>query len=117
MTDKKLKEHQIGIGEINTIREILMGERFDTFERELKSLRKEVNKLRNDAESGLHEMRNIIKHNSKSMKVEMLNKIVDLENRMVKNQEKINQRMKKNKQDQSEKLSKLFIKIGKELAS
>jgi len=115
MTDKKLKEHQIGLGEINTIRQILMGERFEEMERELKSLKKEIGKLRTDMDNGLHEMKSIVKANSKNLKTDMLRKIVDLENRMVKNQDKTNQRIKKDKVESVDQLSKLFIKLGKEL--
>lgn len=117
MTEKRPKEHQIGIGEINTIRQILMGERFDQFERELKSLKKEVHKLRSEVDNGLYEMKGIIKHNSKNMKMDMLNKIVDLENRIVKQNDKTVQRAKKDKAEHTERLSKLFIKVGKEISS
>lgn len=115
MTDKKHNDHQIGIGEINTIRQILMGERFENFERELKSLKKDLNKLREDVDTGLYEMKNIVKRGNKDMKMEMLNKIVDLENRIVKQHDKTTQRVKKEKQEQSNKLSKLFIQMGKEI--
>jgi len=117
MTNKKFKEQQIGIGEINTIRQILMGERFERFEHELKSLRKDVNKLREDVDTGLYEMKNILKRNSKDMKMEMLNKIVDLENRIVKQHDKTTQRVKKDKQEHTDKLSKLFIQMGKEIGN
>ena len=117
MTDKKFKDQQIGIGEINTIRQILMGERFENFERDLNSLRKDLNKLREDVDTGLYEMKNIVKRSNKDMKMEMLNKIVDLENRIVKQNDKMTQRVKKNKEEHTSKLSKLFIQMGKELES
>jgi F0F1-type ATP synthase membrane subunit b/b' len=117
MTDKKFKDQQIGIGEINTIRQILMGERFENFERELKSLRKDLNQLREEVDTGLYEMKNIVKRGNKTMKMEMLTKIVDLENRIVKQHDKTSQRIKKEKQDHSNKLSKLFIQMGKEIGS
>ena len=73
MTNKNPKEHQVGIGEINTIRDILMGDRFASFELELKSLKKEVSTLRKDMDNGLQELKSLIKHNSKGMKIGMLN--------------------------------------------
>ena len=117
MGDKKQKNGQLGIGEINTIRDILVGEQFQKFEASLKNLRQEMDEMRDDFNYSLQEMKILIKQNGKDVKHNMLNKIVDLENRMVKGQEKTNHRMKKDKNESEERLSKLFLKLGKELAS
>ncbi len=116
MSEKKGKDGQIGIGEINTIRQILMGERFQEFEKQLFELKEEVSGMRHELDHSINELKNVIRQDGKNVRMEMLNKIVDLENRMVKNHDKTTQRIKRDKNDHTAKLSKLFLKIGKELS-
>ncbi len=115
MGDKKLKNTQIEIGEINTIREILMGNRFEEMDRQLKALQHDMENMRLDLDNSLKELQLTIKQNGKSMRADMLKKIVDLENRMVKGQDKAISKIKKDKIDQTNRLAKIFTRLGKEI--
>jgi hypothetical protein len=115
MGDKKHKNTQIGIGEINTIREILMGSKFDEMERQLKALQHDMENMRLDFDNSLKELKTTIKQNGKSMRGDMLKKIVDLENRMVRGHDKAINKIKQDKIDQTSKLAKIFTKLGKEI--
>jgi len=116
MGDKKPKNGQIGLGEINTIRDILMGEQNKHFELQLMELRQELDSLRNNVSTGMTEIKSILKQNNKNVRNEMLSKVVELENRMVKQNDKVSTKFKKDRADQTAQLSKLFLKIGKELS-
>ena len=115
MGDKKHKNGQMGIGEINTIREILLGNKFEELERQLNALQHDVANLRLDLDNSLSDMKTTVKQNGKNLRGDLLKKIVDLENRMVKGQEKAISRIKKDKIEQTNRLSKIFTKLGKEI--
>jgi len=116
MENNKPKNGQIGIGEINTIRDILMGDQVKRFENQMMEMRQEIEQVRNDMGAGLLELKSILKQNNKNVRNDMLNKVVDLENRMIKHNDKTNNKIKKEKKDQAQKLSKLFIGLGKALS-
>ncbi len=115
MGDKKLKNKQIEIGEISAIREILMGDKLSEFEHRLNFLENEVVIMRSEIDHSIKDLKHVIKQNGKNLRGELLRKIVDLENRLVKGQDKTAQRLKKDRLDQAQNLSKLFLKIGKEI--
>lgn len=115
MGDKKQKNTQIGIGEINTIREILMGSKFEELERQIKALQHDMENMRLDLDNSLEDLRSTIKQNGKTMRGDMLKKIVDLENRMIRGQDKAISKIKKDKLDQTNRLSKIFTKLGNEI--
>ncbi len=115
MGDKKHKNTQMGIGEINTIREILMGSKFEELEHQVKILQHDMANMRLDLDNSLKEMKSTVKQNGKNLRGDMLKKIVDLENRMVKGQDRAISKIKKDKIDQTDKLAKIFSKIGKEI--
>lgn len=115
MGDKKLKNGQVKIGEIKTIRDILVGDQFKAFENRLQVLEDEVFNIRNEMDASLKDLKHTLKLNGKNVRMDMLKKIVDLENRLVRGQEKTAQKMKNDKLNQAAKLSKLFIKIGKDI--
>ena len=115
MGDKKHKNTQIGIGEINTIREILMGSKFEELERQLKVIQHDMENMRLDIDNSLKELKSTIKQNGKTMRGDMLKKIVDLENRMIRGQDKAITRIKQDKLDQTNRLAKIFTKLGKEI--
>ncbi len=117
MGDKKHKNAQMGIGEINTIRDILLGDKFEKIEMQMKMLQHDMNEMRTDVASVLKDMKVTIKQNRKHLKEEMLQKIVDLENRMIKGQDKAISRMTRDKIDHEENLAKIFSRIGKEIKS
>lgn len=117
MGDKKLKNAQMGIGEINTIRDILLGNKFEELEMQIKSLQHDMANMKLDIDNSLKELKTTVKHNGKNLRGDMLKKIVDLENRMIKGHDKAITRIKKDKIDQTEKLAKIFSKLGKEIKS
>ena len=117
MGDKKDKNTKLGIGEINTIRDILVGSKFDEMERQLNSLQHDVSNLRLDLNNSLKEMKTSIKQNRKDLRGDLLKKIVELENRMIKGQEKSIRRIKRDKLDQTNSLAKIFDKLSKDIKS
>ena len=58
-----------------------------------------------------------IKQNRKDLRGDLLKKIVELENRMIKGQEKSIRRIKRDKLDQTNSLAKIFDKLSKDIKS
>jgi len=115
MSGKNNNENGVAPGELNTIREILMGKQLGDVELRFADLENRLEALRQEIFSELNEVRNSAKDSNSVVKTEMVQKFSEIEKLIISNIQKTDEEISKSKENMTNELAEMFIEFGKKL--
>jgi uncharacterized protein involved in exopolysaccharide biosynthesis len=115
MSGKNNNQNGAAPGELNTIREILMGKQLGDVELRFADLENRLEGLRQEIFSELNEVRNSAKDSNGMVKSEMGLKFSEIENLILTKIQKTEEEISNSKEDMNTELAEMFIEFGKKL--
>ncbi len=115
MSGKNNNQNGVAPGELNTIREILMGKQLGDVETKFAELENRLEALRQEVFTELEEVKNSIRNSNTDVKTELSQKFSSLENLMISNTKKTEKEIIQSKDNMNTELAQLFIDFGKKL--
>lgn len=104
-----------GLGDISTIRDILMGQQIDEYESKFVEMREELNKMEQHFIKRLDSLNVTVEDKSSGLEEEINQRFEKLEKLLANSIEKIERRIEKTSTDDKVRLGKMFAKISKQL--
>ena len=115
MSEKKIVQNGIGRGELNTIRDILMGQQISEYEERFSTLEKSFDLMKNELLKEVRALKMTNDSNNIKVKNEIMQKIGDLEVSLKKENFEIKEKMQTDNQKMNKKIAESFIEFGKKL--
>ena len=115
MSGKNNNQNGVAPGELNTIREILMGKQLGDVELRFADIENRLEALRQEIFSELNEVKNAVKESNSGFKTELEQKFSDLEKLIISNTQKTENEITKSKENMNSELAEMFIEFGKKL--
>lgn len=115
MPEKKIVQNGIGRGELNTIRDILMGQQISEYEDRFSVLEKSFDLLKTQMLKEIQDLKSAADSNQLKAQKEMAEKIAILENAFKKENEELNVKFDDSQKKLNEKIANRFIEFGKKL--
>jgi len=116
---KKNNENQngatLGLGEISTIRNILMGQQINDFESRFKDMEKRLNKMEDNLLSKIQELKTVSQTSNKTIVKESNQALTQLEKRLEKEVAELERKVEKATNKERKELGKMLNDMSKRL--
>ena len=111
------KQNENGTGELNTIRDILMGQHIDAYEKKFSDIEIMIEKMKEEIFAELDELRETGEQNSVTIQNDIMKKLNDMGKVMEKNRSTLEKEIKHTNESLNDKIAAAFSDFGKRLLS